>query len=210
MEKTIITFSANEQKLQKTGGVDCYASNTVAYIEARFDLGENWNGYDSVRAVWWNDYSKTVAIVLDSDGTCIVPYEVLTRKSVVKVNLVGSISENDVLTDRLTTCPVTAVVVKCNAKVAGANSTPITPSEYEQFVALVRTDADRAEEASVSARTSADEAEASADRAEQAASDAGYMEFHIDDNGHLIYERTSNVDQIDFELVNGHLILEVA
>ena len=61
MEKTIITFSANEQKLQKTGGVDCYASNTVAYIEARFDLGENWNGYDSVRAVWWNDYSKTVA-----------------------------------------------------------------------------------------------------------------------------------------------------
>ena len=210
MEKTIITFSANEQCLQKTSGIDCYASNIVSYIEAQFDLGENWSGYDSVRAVWFTDFAGGISTVLDSLGTCIVPYEVLTRKSEVKVNLVGSISNGEELTDRLTTCPVTAVVVKCNAKVAGANSTPITPSEYEQFVASVRTDADRAEAGATASEASALEASASADKAEQAASDAGYMEFHIDDNGHLIYERTSNVDQIDFELVNGHLILEVA
>ena len=210
MEKKTITFSANEQKLIKTGGMDCYASNTVAYIEAHFDLGENWSGYDSVRAVWWNDYNKTVATVLDSEGTCIVPYEVLTRKSAVKVNLVGSIAENDVLTDRLTTCPVVALTIKCNAKTDGDNTQPITPSQFEQFVAEVKTDADRAEAGAESAEASAQSASESADKAEQAASDAGYMEFHIDDNGHLIYERTSNVDQIDFELVNGHLILEVA
>ena len=143
MEKTIITFSANEQKLQKTGGIDCYASNTVAYIEARFDLGENWSGYDSVRAVWWNDYNKTIATVLDSDESCIVPYEVLTRKSAVKVNLVGSIAENDVLTDRLTTCPVIALTIKCNAKADGDNTQPITPSEYEQFVQTVKADVEK-------------------------------------------------------------------
>lgn len=143
MEKQIITFSANEQKLQKTGGIDCYASNTVAYIEARFDLGENWSGYDSVRAVWWNDYNKTVATVLDSDGVCIVPYEVLTRKGAVKVNLVGSIAENDVLTDRLTTCPVVALTIKCNAKITGTETAAITPSQFEQFVDIVKADVEK-------------------------------------------------------------------
>lgn len=143
MEKQIITFSANEQTLTKTGGVDCYASNTVAYIEARFDLGDNWNGYDSVRAVWFTDFVSGISTVLDSDGVCIVPYEVLTRKGEVKVNLVGSISNGEELTDRLTTCPVTAVVVKCNAKVTGANSTPITPSQFEQFVDIVKADVEK-------------------------------------------------------------------
>lgn len=143
MEKQIITFSANEQTLTKTGGVDCYASNTVAYIEARFDLGDNWSGYDSVRAVWWNDYNKTVSTVLDPDGVCIVPYEVLTHKSVVRVNLVGSIVQDDVLTDRITTCPAAALVVKCNAKATGDNAKPITPSQFEQFVDIVKGDVEK-------------------------------------------------------------------
>jgi len=249
MEKQIITFSANEQCLQKTGGVDCYASNIVSYIEAQFELGDNWSGYDSVRAVWFTDFVGGISTVLNSLGTCIVPYEVLTRKGEVKVNLVGSISNGEELTDRLTTCPVTAVVVKCNAKVTGANSTPITPSEYEQFVASVRTDAERAEagatsaeasaqaaseseanakvsednakESEINAKASEESASASAqsasesaqsasddaDRAEQASANAGYMFFHIDERGHLIYERTSNT-QVDFYLQNGHLFVE--
>ena len=175
------------------------------------------------------------------------------------VNLVGSISEDDVLTDRLTTYPVLALTVDANAKVCGSNTQPITPSEYEQFVETVKADADRAEaakddardyaadastsaeNASISetnagasedaaklselnaeayknqaalsaenARQSAVSAAADADRAEQAAADAGFMEFYIDDDGHLIMEHTESVDDIDFELVNGHLILEVA
>lgn len=79
MEKSIITFSANEQNLQKTGGIGCYASDTVSYIEAHFALGENWSGYDSIRAVWFNDY-KTLVTVLNPNGICIVPHEVLTNR----------------------------------------------------------------------------------------------------------------------------------
>lgn len=217
MDKQIITFSANEQILRKTGGLDIYASKTVSYIEAHFDLGQNWSGYDSIEAVWWNDYVRPVRTVLDTEGVCVVPTEVLLRKSVVYVNLVGVIASGNTLTDRLTTVPITALTVKFNAQLGEGTTTPLTPSEYEQFVATVKADADRAEEAKEGARgyagnasASAESAEEWADKAEQAASDAGYMEFHIDDNGHLIYERTSNVDQIDFELVNGHLILEVA
>ena len=87
MEKQIITFSANEQRLTKTGGIGNYSSNKVSYIEAVFTLGENWDGYDSVRAVWYNDF-QTIATVLDSLGKCVVPYEVLLNKGMVRVNLV--------------------------------------------------------------------------------------------------------------------------
>ena len=54
---------------------------------------------------------------------------------------------------------------------------------------------------------SAQSAEESADRAEQAAADAGYMYFSIDERGHLIYQRTSNV-QVDFYIENGHLYVK--
>lgn len=138
MEKQIITFSADEQKLTKTGGINCYASNIVSYIEAHFTLGQNWSGYDSVRAVWSNDNNMTViSTVLDSNGYCVVPFEVLKTMGVVKVNLVGSISVSDVLTDRLTTCPCEAVKVTAKAKIEGSETQPITPSQFEQFVAAV-------------------------------------------------------------------------
>ena len=259
MDKQIITFSANQQHLHKTGGLDIFATKTVSYIEAHFDLGDNWDGYDSIEAVWWNDRTRPIRTVLDTEGICIVPPEVLTKKGEVYVNLVGVISSGNTLTDRLTTHPITALTNKFNAQLGEGTTTPLTPSEYEQFVATVKADADRAEDAKDSARgyaesasasaksasasasgasasavsaslsaqiaedaktiaqasansasASAESAEEWADKAEQSAEDAGYMEFHIDDNGHLIYERTSNVDQIDFTLVNGHLILEVA
>ena len=48
-----------------------------------------------------------------------------------------------------------------------------------------------------------------ADAAQQAANTAGYIDMEIDENGHLIYTKTSAVD-VDFELdENGHLIMEV-
>jgi hypothetical protein len=140
MEKQIITFSANEQNLTKTGGVGCYASNTVAYIEAHFDLGDNWSGFDSVRAVWTNEHLACISTVLDSLGKCRVPTEVLVRKSKVTVNLVGSISENGVLTDRLTSYPIVALVVDANAKICGTETAEITPSQFEQYVEIVKAD----------------------------------------------------------------------
>ena len=46
-----------------------------------------------------------------------------------------------------------------------------------------------------------------ADRAEQAAAQSGYMFFYIE-NGDLMYQRTENVDQVDFCLDDGDLYLE--
>ena len=55
--------------------------------------------------------------------------------------------------------------------------------------------------AATSASASAASAATSADRAEQSAKDAGYMYFYINDEGDLIYQRTSNVN-VDFYLDN--------
>ncbi len=57
------------------------------------------------------------------------------------------------------------------------------------------------------AAQSATAADVSADRAEQAAQDAGYMFFSVDERGHLIYERTENTE-VDFYLSGGHLYVE--
>lgn len=171
MNKQVITFSANEQSLIKTGGINNYASNIVSYVEAHFDLGANWQGYDSIRAIWHTQYTD-VATVLDTEGICIVPAEVLNTKARLTVNLVGSISENDVLTDRLTTYPIEALIVDANARITAGAPQPITPSEYEQFVATVKADADRAEDAKDSARGYAESASASAESASASASGA--------------------------------------
>lgn len=132
-----ITFSANEQVLTKTDDLLDFASNTVSYIEATFTLGTNWTGFDSVRAVWKSDYHQ-IATVLDANHKCVVPPEILMYRSKVYVNLVGSIAENNVLTDRLTTFPVLALTVKANAAVNGTETVPVTPSQFEQFVEAVQ------------------------------------------------------------------------
>lgn len=141
MNKQSITFTANEQTLEKTGGIDHYASNIVSYIEATFTLGTNWTGYDVVRAVWESSYAK-ISTVLDSNAKCLVPAEVLQHKSKVNVNLVGSIIEDEVLTDRLTTYPVHALTVDEDARVDSTETQPVTPSQFEQFVEIVHEDAE--------------------------------------------------------------------
>lgn len=185
MEKLFVYFKADDQDL-----VCCnpfrVSSKKVAYVEAHFDLGENWTGYDSVRAIWRNTQNfAIIGTVLDSQGICKVPTEVLTSIGQVDVNLVGSISENNVLTDRLTTYPVEAGRVDANALVDGSETAEITPSQFEQFAAAVRNDAERAREGAEAAESYADAAAGSADdaagSAQSAADDAARIAQMIQD-----------------------------
>ena len=128
-----INFTCYEQDLVLDGEAEEYASNTVNYIEAVFELLDGWEDLDSVRAIWRNR-GNVVACVLDHN-TCKVPAEVLRETGFVKVNLVGSAFENGELTDRITSCPVIALVVTKAALVDDGSA--ITPTEFEQFVARV-------------------------------------------------------------------------
>lgn len=160
MNKAIIFFEANEQCLTRTG-TECFASDTVSYIEANFNLGENWSGFDSVRAVWSNGW-ETISTVLDSDGKAIVPTEVLTRRAKVRVNLVGSIASGNELTDRLTTFPIDALDITKKALVDGTETAPITPSQFEQFVAIVRDEVEEVTGMTAEAETLPEGSEATA------------------------------------------------
>ncbi len=141
METAKLYFFANGQQLTKTGERN-FASNTVNYIEAIFDLGDNWTDFAAVRAVWHTDFS-CISTVLDSDGRCYLPQECLKRTGKVKVNLVGSVTDGDVLTDRLTTYPVVALVVDANARICGTETAEITPDQFEQFVEIVKDEVDK-------------------------------------------------------------------
>ena len=250
-----IRIFAHGQKLGMGRSAPRYAGETIHYINAYFDLDESWNGYDSIRAVWWNGSVKK-ATVLGTDMSCDIPLEVVAKKGDVMVNLIASVAENGVLTDRFTSYPFKAAEIDADVILTGSETEPITPSPFEQFVENVKDEADRAEAGATASANSAEEAETSAqsaseseanakvsednakeseinakaseesasasaqsasesaqsasddaDRAEQASANAGYMFFHIDERGHLIYERTSNT-QVDFYLQNGHLFVE--
>lgn len=169
MEKFKVTFEANNQQLKALGTK--HASDTYADIEATFALGERWTDMDSVSAVWWNDYTR-ISTVLDSEGKCTVPHEVLMRKGCVRVNLVGSVVENGELVTRLTSYSAEAVHVNEKIKLAGNEPQTITPSQYEQFVENVKTDADRAETAKESAQDASASAQGYAQTASASASSA--------------------------------------
>ena len=160
MDRQILNITANEQILTVDEPIRI-STNKVNYIEARFDLGQNWSGYDSIRAVWFNDF-YCISTVLDSQGVCFVPSEVMKRNGKVKVNLVGGISENDVLTDRLTSYPIVAVVVDCTAMVNGAETSPITPSQFDQYVVIVHNEVEKVTGMTAEAETLPEGSEATA------------------------------------------------
>ena len=170
MDAVTIKFKANGQQLTRVGS-DNFAANTVSYIRAEFELGDNWDGWDSVRAVWATDFAK-VATVLDGSGACTVPWEVLNRTGTLYVNLVGSISDGDELTDRLTTYKAKALDVNGCTNVDGDNTQPITPSQFEQFAEIVHDDAEAAADARDEASGYASDAEGYRDEAVGAAADA--------------------------------------
>ena len=192
--------------MKKTGGIDRVSSDKVGMIDAHFDLGENWTGYDRVSAIWYSDLEKK-ATVVDAHGSCEVPHEVQRCTGKVRVVLVGTITENDELKYRMTPYSELAFIVDENVPVEGTETVPVTPSQFDQFVEAVHGYAENAYQSELNAKGYAESAEADADRAEQASANAGYMFFHIDEDGHLIYERTSNTE-VDFYLLNGHLYVE--
>ena len=97
---------------------------------------------------------------------------------------------------------------------SGVEPTPYEQSVIDEAIAALNTAVEKtsadAEQTAADAETAsqaATDALNSADRAEQAAQNAGYMFFGIDENGDLIYERTTNVD-VDFVIEDGDLYVE--
>ena len=93
------------------------------------------------------------------------------------------------------------------AAIAAKKTAETKASEAAVSASNASTAAQNASASASQAETSARNAARDADRAEQAAADSGYMFFYIDENGDLIYQRTSNT-QVDFYLDDGDLYVE--
>lgn len=132
-ETTTLKFKASGQILKTTLEMPVYASNTINYLNAEFELGDGWTDLDSVRAIWQSKHA-TVACLLDGDGKCEIPAEVLATVSPVAVNLVGSVEESDVLVERITTFPILGLMVGARSYIFGTETPEATPSLYEQFI----------------------------------------------------------------------------
>lgn len=63
-------------------------------------------------------------------------------------------------------------------------------------------------DAATGAAQSAEDAERYARLAEMSAATHGFFNVYIDDQGHLIYERTDDLDDMSMSLVDGRLVVE--
>lgn len=153
MTNHTIIFSAQKQDLRVTNGFARFASDTINYIYARFELDSEWDSFDAVKAVWQNDTSK-VAQLITNGVDAPVPIEMLSRRSAVTVNLVGYSAVNGELTERLTTYPCQALIVDKTAIVEADESSGVSPSLFDQYIAIVATEVSRVTDMTVSAHES--------------------------------------------------------
>lgn len=196
-------------------------------IPVVFNFDPHYDGLETIAI--FRSGSEPVNIVLHSD-TCVVPPDVLTEPgNVLQIGVFARDGGGAVV---IPTVWADAGVIRRGAVPPGIDPTEPSPdwtaqvqkiandalstaerAEQKADQVLTDTDTARAETAEArqtavrsaeSAARDAAAASVSADRAEQAARDAGYMFFEIDNRGHLIYTRTDNVN-IDFEIINGRL-----
>lgn len=139
METITIIFKAVQQALVRTSELEKLASDTIGYVLAHFNLSEEWQDFDIVEAIWQNDQLR-VAVLLDNEGDCVVPMEVLSRESEVTVHLVGS--QVDYATQkplvRLTTYPTLAIVCDRKVQIEGGDEGEVSPNLFEQYIARVQ------------------------------------------------------------------------
>lgn len=150
MSTHTIIFSVKRQELRITNGFGRFASDTYNYISARFELDEEWEEYDVIKAIWQNDACKVTQLI--SDNTEVpVPAEVLSRKAPITVNLVGYKTENDELVKRLTTYPCPAFIIDRKVMVDGNEASGITQNLFEQYIEIVAAEVSKVTDMTVSA-----------------------------------------------------------
>ena len=206
-----LQFTVTNQVIRRIDGFQV-VKDSQNYLYASFDfLTDEWDGHVKT-ALFRNGMKGTVYEQILEDDVCLVPHEVLAG------------SENymfvSVFAGELITVNKERVFIETSGYWSDAeSSTPPTPSVYQQIIDRLEdvedtvvesaeaaaTSERNAKDSEINAAASADSASASADRAEQSALNSGYMFFDINNQGHLIYTRTANLDD-GFSLEEGRLI----
>lgn len=205
-------------------------SKSVGIYECEFEFDASWTGWDKTAVFEGSGQTIEVVVV---DGKAQVPWETLTKNGLLRVGVYGT---KDEMIKPTVWSEYVSVRLGTPTGATGTTPTPSIYAQILAVADEAKETADeayrRAVTAQGSAEASAEQAEAWAvgqrngedvpdtdttyhnnskywaGLAEQGAATAGYMLFEIDENGHLIYTRTDQVDAV-FVLDNGHLYLEV-
>lgn len=206
-------------------------SGSVGIYYCDFEFDESWDGWDKT-AVFEGSGETIDSIVVD--GKAQVPWETLVDNGLMRVGVYGTQNEK-----RMPTVWSEKFVVRLGTPMGspGTEPTPSIYEQILNLANSAKETADEAydiaAEAQDSAKASAENAEAWAvgqrngqdvpqddqtyhnnskywcDLSEQNAARSGYMFFHIDENGDLIYRHTTNV-AVEFYLSDGDLYVRGA
>lgn len=111
MKKQTIKFKAvNGQQLERVTPLRDFATGTVNYLQAEFELSDIWNGYTEIVAVWFTDTVKKETPI-DDTNVVTIPKEVLEKRGALKVNLSASLIENGDVVKRTTSYPTEALTL---------------------------------------------------------------------------------------------------
>jgi hypothetical protein len=93
-------FDVNSQHVSKNP--DCDFSHIVAgtknYLRAKFNFSSDWNDYVKVASFWRGEREE--AVILNTDGTCDIPPEVLNGAT-FRVAVTGQRKECRITTNRI-------------------------------------------------------------------------------------------------------------
>ena len=115
-----------------------YASDSQEYLTVKFTFNDDWEGLVKT-AVFYQNVESVYHVILDSEGSCTIPYEALTESGLLYIGVFGVSG-----TKRITT---NIAVVDISQGSYGNGLTPDEPSEdiYAQIISIM-------EEQSVSAQ----------------------------------------------------------
>lgn len=154
----MIRFNVIGQTLKRTDEFTP-ASDSVEFLKAQFNIvSDEWDGYALTALFRHYDTGKTYRAVLDFDGVCVVPWEVLTKPAKSRLNpkycrfyvtLTGNNGVSVATTNEF------EVEMRISGYTEGEEPAEPTPDAYAQYVEVVKAEADKVEKAAADVKSAA-------------------------------------------------------
>lgn len=119
MDRVTIHFrEADSQRVEMVEPLRSFASDTIDYIEAHFDLAPFWREGDKLYAAWYCDKSSDVEFTdIPESGIVRIPDNLLKKPGKLKMNIVASKyrdpeAEEKITTYRMTSYPVDVLIIE--------------------------------------------------------------------------------------------------
>ncbi len=117
-------------------------ADTFDVFKCHFKFDKSWDGFEK-RIFFKNiSYNITKAVIPDAEGYCFIPWEVLAHTGVIVCSISGVLYNDSVMAQRINAGPVQVFVQRDEVAISPYDETPLTPTDYEQFVAQYSSDID--------------------------------------------------------------------